>query len=97
MKFNITQLDITVDLNDEIVAEYEKIEPILETFFVICLLSEYGSKEKIHQISDSELSIICNKILLSDLKTFILLPKALECIENNLNIESHIPQEILLN
>ena len=83
MKFEITQLNRTVELDDRLVEEYEKYENLRENSFIIAAIHQYGHKPTAKEISDSELSKLCNAVLFADLKTFALIPKALEFLEKN--------------
>ena len=78
MKFTITQMNRTVELDDVLATEYEKYDDILEYPFVIALCIKYGDIPKNDEISDEELSSLCNDVLLEEMKCLSLLPKALE-------------------
>lgn len=45
--------------------------------FVLVAISEYGHEPTAQEVSDEELSKLCNEVLLSDLKALALLPNAL--------------------
>lgn len=75
MKFELKKLGITVDLDDELYNEYSKYDDVRENNFGICIRCTYGDNYK--NISNEELSKLCNDVLLSDLKCLALLPKAI--------------------
>lgn len=77
----IEKLGRSVELDDALVKEYEKYGPLTDSSFVIVLLSRYGHAPSEDELSDGELSQICNDVLLSELKTYTLVPKALEHID----------------
>ena len=83
MKFDVTGLNRIVELNDDIVAEYCKYKPLSEDPFVIVAISEYGHEPTADEVSDEELSKMCNEVLLSDLKALALLPDALSFVEEH--------------
>ncbi len=83
MKFDVAGLNRIVELDDKIVAEYCKYKPLSEDPFVIVAISEYGHEPTAQEVSDEELSKLCNEVLLSDLKALALLPNALAFIDKN--------------
>ena len=83
MKFDVAGLNRTVELDDKIVAEYCRYKPLSEDPFVIVAISEYGHEPTAQEVSDEELSILCNEVLLSDLKALALLPNALAFVDKN--------------
>ena len=83
MKFDVVGLNRIVELDDEIVAEYCRYKPLSEDPFVIVAISEYGHEPTVQEVSDEELSKLCNEVLLSDLKALALLPNALAFVEKN--------------
>ena len=76
MKFDVVSLNRIVELDDEIVAEYRRYKPLSEDPFVIVAISEYGHEPTAQEVSDEELSKLCNEVLLSDLKALALLSNA---------------------
>ena len=77
-----TALDLSnVDLDDELVAEYCKYETLREHPFCIVILSQFGHNPTVDEISDKELSKLCNEILLDELKALSLLPEVIKLIE----------------
>ncbi len=81
MKFDVVGLNRIVELDDEIVAEYCRYKPLSEDPFVIVAISEYGHEPTAQEVSDEELSKLCNEVLLSDLKALALLPNALAFVD----------------
>ena len=75
MKRIIEKLGRSVELDDALVKEYEKYGPLTDSSFVIVLLSRYGHAPSEDELSDGELSQICNDVLLSELKTYTLVPE----------------------
>ena len=83
MKFEIRELGRTVELIDEIVKELSKYEELDETLFVIPICSKYGESYSKSDVSDEELSLLCNRVMLEELKSWNTLPKAIAYIEAN--------------
>ena len=83
MKYMISQLNREVELDDLLVNEYVKYDDLTEYNFVIVLASKFGHLPTKEEISDEELSQICNKVLFGELKALTLLPKALEVISQH--------------
>lgn len=83
MKYEITQLNRTVDLDDEIVKIYQEYSSLRENPFVIVILSTYECEPTEEDVSNEELSKLCNEVMLNELKTLSLLPKALAYIESH--------------
>jgi len=93
MQYTITRLNRTVELDDLLVEEYCKVEKLREQPFSIVIKSQFGHAPTIEEISDEELSHLCNQILISELKALCLLPKALfykDCFRN-LNMCVEVP------
>ena len=65
MKFDVVDLNRIVELDDEIVAEYCRYKPLSEDPFVIVAISEYGHEPTAQEVSDEELSKLCNEVLWS--------------------------------
>lgn len=82
MEYYISKLNRTVALNDELVQEYCKYDELREHSFSIVIKTKFGHNPSQEEISDEELSALCNQILFSELKAFSLLPKALSTINN---------------
>ena len=83
MKYNIPKINRTVELDDTLVKEYEKYDKLTEHSFVIGILSTYNHKHNKEDVSDEELSELCNKILESDIKAYRYMPAIAEIIEEN--------------
>lgn len=69
MKYKLNKIGRTVVLDDNIVAEYEKVRELRENTFVISLSLRYG--DSLGCVSDEELSDACNKALVDDLEAMI--------------------------
>ena len=93
MKYMISQLNREVELDDLLVNEYVKYDDLTEYNFVIVLVSKFGHLPTKEEISDEELSRICNKVLLNSLKMFTDLPEILLTIEKNLTLIESASQE----
>ena len=83
MKYNIPKINRTVELDDALVKEYEKYDELKEHSFVIGILSTYSHKHSKEDVSDEELSELCNKILASDIEAYKYMPAITEIIEGN--------------
>ena len=83
MKYFITRLDRTVELDDILVQKYCEYENLREQPFSIVIKSKFGHKPTKEEISDEELSKICNEILLSELKALGMLPNALHVLQQH--------------
>ena len=71
----------TVNLYDPLVNEYKKMSPIEDCIFELGIINEYDHIPSEEEVSDEELSLVCNETMIYDLKAAMLLPKALEYIE----------------
>ena len=92
MEYFISRLDRTVDLDDMLVQKYCEYETLREQPFSIVIKSKYGHKPSKEEVSDKELSMICNEILLSELKVLGMLPNALHILQkhyDNIRNASH--------
>ncbi|MBR1853484.1 MAG: hypothetical protein IJ794_10155 [Lachnospiraceae bacterium] len=83
MKYNIPKINRTVELDDALVKEYEKYDELTEHSFIIGILSTYNHKHGKEDVSDEELSELCNKILASDIEAYRYMPRITEFIEKN--------------
>lgn len=83
MLYNITRLNRTVNLDDRLVQEYTKVDEIREQSFSIVIRSRFGHNPTEEEISDEELSNLCNEILFSEMKALALLPNAISFVCNN--------------
>ena len=81
MQYTITKIGRTVTLDDKLVDKYTQYDELREHPFSIRIKSQFGHKPTIEEISDEELSKLCNEILLDELKALTLLPKAITVIE----------------
>lgn len=83
MKFELKSIKRTVELIDDLVNEYKKLDDLRENQFCIIIISKYGDNPSKEEVSDEELSALCNKILFSSLKALSLLPNALKIVNEN--------------
>lgn len=78
MQYIINRLNRAVELDDELVQHYLEFGELTEHNFIMALRFKYGHLPTEVEITDEELSSICNEVLLTDLETFIQLPKIIE-------------------
>ena len=83
MKYYIGEINRAVELDDELVKEYEKYDEIIDSTFTITICSNYGEHPSQEDVSDEELSKICNKILFGELKVMAVLPKFLNYFDSH--------------
>lgn len=83
MLYKINRLNRTVDLDDILVNKYCEYETLRDQPFSIVIRSKYGHCPTKEELSDEELSKICNEVLFSELKALALLPKALSVVAEN--------------
>lgn len=81
MKFTISKINRTVELNDELVQVYTEFKDIRENIFLISLYLKYHNFST--EMSDKELSDFCNKALLKDLENMRDNAIVVNYIENN--------------
>ncbi len=81
MKYTITKIERTVNLDDELVNKYTQYDELRDFLFSIRIKSQFGHKPTIEEISDENLSKICNEVLLDELRALVLLPKAITFVE----------------
>lgn len=82
MKYHINKINRTVNLDDNLVNWYTKMSELHDSVFTLPILYKYGQYPT-QEITDEELSLICNKALASELEAALLIPKALEYINNH--------------
>ncbi len=91
MKYNISKINRSVSLDDELMAIYSEIDELDESLFLIPIYATLHHKEKeIEQsgiapndyLSDEELSLICNKAILNELKVYSFLPDIMKNIDS---------------
>lgn len=81
MRYYIEALNREVELNDELVNAYKELEGELRQGpFVIVVLSKYGHEPTEQEISNEELSALCNKILATEIKVDLDMPRIIEAI-----------------
>lgn len=84
MKFYSEKLNRTINLNDNLVNEYLQFEDeIRDTPFAIVVIGKYGHEPTKEEISDEELSELCNRVLASEIKVNLAMPKIIQCIDEN--------------
>jgi hypothetical protein len=83
MKYYISEIDRTVELDDELVNEYCKYNVLRESMFLVDIYMQFGEIPTKDELSDEELSKMCNEHLDVDIKTLKLLPLALAFIEDH--------------
>jgi len=81
MKYTIKRLNRTVELDDELVQAYCEYETLRDQPFAIVIRTKFGHNPTVSEISDKNLSVLCNEILLAEMKAFALLPKAIDFIK----------------
>lgn len=83
MLYTIGRINRTVNLNDDLVSKYLEYDELHEQPFSIVIRTRFGHAPSETEISDDDLSALCNDVLLSELKALALLPKAISFIDNN--------------
>ena len=93
MYFNITRINKTVELDDELVKAYTKYKDLKERLFIIALRLHFG--EIPEDITDKELSYFCNNAIIRDLNNMRDDAIVMDFIRNNEYIEDYIknPEE----
>ncbi len=87
----------TVVLYNELVDLYKNLSPLADCTFEMNIISKYGRIPSEDEVSNYELSILCNETLVEELQTAMLIPKALNFSEKYMDkINSGIPLEIKL-
>lgn len=94
MLYTIKRLNRTVDLNDDLVNKYCEYESLRDQPFSIVVRAKYGHCPTEGEVSDAELSELCNSVLLSELKAMALLPKAVSVIEEKYDAGTAFPPGI---
>ena len=83
MKYYISQINRTVELNDELVKQHAELDVLHEAPFVIAVITEYGHEPDKEEISDEELSKFCNQVLASEIQALRDLPAVAEFATRN--------------
>lgn len=79
MEYTIRRLNNrVVDLDEDIVAKYCEMSTLRDQPFSIMVRSRYGHVPSEKELSRRDLSLLCNEVLLDEMKALCLLPKALE-------------------
>ena len=81
MLYTIKKINRTVNLDDELVKKCKEYDELRDYTFCIVIRTKYGHAPTREEVSDSELSQLCNEILLSELKALMKLPQALRFID----------------
>ena len=82
MLYTISRINRTVDLDNDLVSKYLEYDELHEQPFSIVVRTKFGHSPTKEEISDADLSSLCNEILLSELKALALLPNALSAIND---------------
>ncbi len=81
MIYKIEELNRNVELDDEIAREYQKYKRLRDGLFMIALFFQY---DKIPEnISDEELSSVCNKAILKDMEVMTDNAKIVDFLQKN--------------
>lgn len=83
MKFNLLKIGRTVDIDDNIAKEYQKFKDIRENLFLLNIYSEFGKYPNETEVTDSDLSLLCNKTLVEDLENMAIHGTAIKFLEEN--------------
>ncbi len=83
MLYQINRINRNVELDDELVNKYLEYDELHEQIFSIVIRSEYGHAPTVDEVSNEDLSALCNEVLFSELKALALLPKAIMKIYDN--------------
>lgn len=83
MKYFIKHIGREVELNDEIVKVYQEYIVLRDNPFSIAARSKFGHSPSKEEMSDEELSILCNEVMLSELKTLEMMPKVNQFLDNH--------------
>ncbi len=75
MRYYIERLNRTVELDDRLVRIYTEYERLRDQPFSIVVRCKYGHAPSTDEVSDEELSVFCNQILLSELKALSIIPR----------------------
>ena len=86
MKYNITQINRIVELDDELVRQHAELDVLHEAPFVIAVITEYGHEPDKEEVSDEKLSEFCNQVLDSEIQALKALPYVAEFATRNENI-----------
>ena len=84
MKYLISKINRTIELDDKLVQEFSKYDELRDSIFTILLRSKYKNGLSESNVSGKELSSVSNEILLTELKAIADLPAALETYINSL-------------
>ena len=84
MKYFISKLNRTVDLDDMLVQEFCKYDTLRDSIFTVLLRTKYHNNLSGSNVSNEELSSACNKILLDELKIIGGLPAIIQTYIDNI-------------
>lgn len=84
-KYHIKEINRTVNLDDDIVNIYSKMCELHDALFLLEIHYEYENTP-IEDITDEELSLTCNRAMITELKGAMLIPKTLTYIKDHLDI-----------
>ena len=83
MKYYISQINRTVELDDELVRQHAELDILHEAPFVIAVITEYGHEPNKEEVSDEKLSKFCNQVLDSEIRALKALPVVAEFATRN--------------
>ena len=83
MKYYISQINRTVELDDELVRQHAELDILHEAPFVIAVITEYGHEPDQEEVSDEKLSEFCNQVLDSEIQALKALPYVAEFATRN--------------
>jgi len=94
MKYTLTRLNnLTIDLNDKLVEEYQKYDDITEFSFCIAIKNKYG--ENYNSTPIEEINQLCNEVLLTELKAITLLSKTIQTISESVEKNNKTADEVI--
>ena len=83
MRYYVSKLKREVELDDELVNLFQEYSILRDGPFVLAAIGHCGHLPEVHEISDEELSNLCNLAMASELKALNMIPKALEYINSH--------------
>ena len=83
MKYYIAKIDRDVELEDEIVEAYKQYGELHDSMFTLAIRGEYKRIPSKEELPDDVLSVLCNLVMINQMKALDMLPKALAYIESH--------------